>query len=122
MVLTREYIEEAFRTPVRRERLKYVLGCGSDREARNMVSRLQAMGYNIINLQGGDGYVLGTDEQVRKYALQEMKRARNVYQKAGNMLKRCTISDGIQIPVRAHFRTIRRRTEVQNQMSMEDVL
>ena len=122
MELTREYIEDAFRFPVRRERLKYVLGCGSDREARRIVSMLQERGYNIINLQDGGGYVLGTDTQVRRYALQAMKRARHVYQKAGDMLKRCTISDGIQIPVRAHFRTIKRRTEIQNQISMEDLL
>lgn len=121
MELTREYIEETFCVPVRRERLKYVLGCKSDREARNVVSKLQEQ-YNIINLQNGDGYALGTDEQVRRYAQQEMRRAVSIFRKSGAMLKRCTISDGIQIPVRAHFRTIRRRTEVQNQMSMEELL
>ena len=51
MLLTREYVLEVFQTPVRRERLKYVLGCKTDRQARDVLTRLQNEGYNIINLQ-----------------------------------------------------------------------
>lgn len=117
----REYIEETFQHPVRRERLKYVLGCKTDRQARMVLSRLQEE-YNIINMQDGTGYKLGTDEEVKQYANQEMNRARKVFIKAGGMLKRCTLTDGIQIPVRAHFRKIKARTELKDQISLEDIL
>ncbi|HIU49000.1 MAG TPA: hypothetical protein IAB04_06515 [Candidatus Avimonoglobus intestinipullorum] len=119
MVLTREYIEEAFRTPVRRERLKYVLGCGSDREARRIVTKLQEQGYNIINLQDGGGYVLGTDEQREAYGQQELHRAMKILFKALKMLRRLTLREAIRLLARAYRRAA--DTTDQNQISLEDV-
>ena len=97
-----------------------MLGC-PDRSAREVIASLQKE-YNIINLQDGRGYVIGTDEQVRRYVLQEHARARKIFIKANAMLKRCTLTEGIRVPVRAHFRTIKARTEIDNQISMEDIV
>ena len=68
------------------------------------------------------GYRLATDEETRQYAKQETARGAKILKKAAGMLKRCTVSDGIQIPVRAHMRTLRGRREIENQMSLEDIL
>lgn len=121
MELTHEYIMTTFKHPVSRERLKYVLNCKTDRQARRVLSSLQE-DYNIINMQDGTGYKLGTDAEVMAYVRQENSRARQVFRKTGRMMRRCTVSDGVQVPVRAHMRTIRARTEVENQMSLEDIL
>lgn len=120
MELTREYIEEAFRTPVRRERLKYVLGCKSDREARKVVEQLRKT-YNIVNLQDGRGYFIADDETTLKYAVMRRRRALSEFRAASMMEMRCRKRQGMKIPVRAHFRTIGADEPNRNQMSMEEL-
>lgn len=107
-----------FAEPVKRENLASVLGVGSDREARRILSELQKS-YNIINLQDGRGYFLADDETALKYAEQERKRALKSFLKANAMLKRCKKVDGIVIPVRAHVRTIGKRMPDPGQIRFE---
>lgn len=99
-------VDKVFAVPVKREDLASVLGVGSDREARRILSDLQ-MRYNIINLQDGKGYFLADDETALKYAEQERKRAVKSFLKANAMIKRCRGETGIEVPVRAHMRRIR---------------
>lgn len=98
-------VEKIFAVPVKREDLAAVLGVGSDREARRILSELQ-MRYNIINLQDGKGYFLADDDTALRYAEQERRRAIKSFAKANAMIKRCRSVSGIEVPVRAHMRRI----------------
>lgn len=101
-------IKVIFKEPVKRCDLAKVLGVESDREARRILSELQKT-HNIINLQDGRGYFLADDATAIKYAEQERKRALKSFNKANQMIMRCTSSDGIEVPVKAHMRKIRRK-------------
>lgn len=120
MEYDREYIEEAFKEPVRRERLKYVLGCKTDRQAREIVSQLQDLGYNIINMQDGTGYKLATEQEALAYGRQELSRAMKILIKALKMMRKFTLRDGIRLFVRAFRRA--EGKEIENQMCLEDIL
>lgn len=97
-----------FKNPVKREDLTKVLGVRSDREARRILAELQKT-YNIINLQDGRGYFLADDVTAMRYAEQERRRALKSFQKANEMIMRCKNTDGIEVPVKAHMRRIKRR-------------
>lgn len=101
-------VVEIFSSPVKRCDLARVLGVESDREARRILSELQKT-YNIINLQDGRGYFLADNKTAIRYAEQERKRALKSFNKANQMLMRCRGNDGIEIPVKAHMRKIKRR-------------
>lgn len=97
-----------FKEPVKRCDLAKVLGVESDREARRILSELQKT-HNIINLQDGRGYFLADNETAMRYAQQERKRALKSFDKANQMIMRCTSSDGIEVPVKAHMRRLKRK-------------
>jgi hypothetical protein len=101
-------VKAIFKEPVKRCDLARVLGVESDREARRILSELQKT-YNIINLQDGKGYFLADNKTAIRYAEQERKRALKSFNKANQMLMRCRGNDGIEIPVKAHMRKIKRR-------------
>lgn len=101
-------IKAIFSEPVKRCDLARVLGVESDREARRILSQLQKT-YNIINLQDGRGYFLADDETAVRYAEQERKRALKSFDKANQMLMRCKNASGIEVPVKAHMRKIKRK-------------
>ena len=101
-------VKTIFKEPVKRSDLAKVLGVESDREARRILSELQQT-YNIINLQDGRGYFLADDETAIKYAEQERKRALKSFNKANQMLMRCRNTNGIEVPVKAHMRKIKRK-------------
>lgn len=114
-------VQKLFAVPVKREDLASVLGVGSDREARRILSELQ-MRYNIINLQDGKGYFLADNDTAIRYAEQERRRAIKSFMKANEMIKRCRGASGIEVPVRAHMRRIGRidaRLEGQYEFDME---
>ena len=96
-----------FKNPVKREDLTKVLGARSDREARRILAELQKT-YNIINLQDGRGYFLADDVTAMRYAEQERRRALKSFRKANEMIMRCKNIDGIEVPVKAHMRRIKR--------------
>ena len=106
--------------PVTRSRLITLTG-ESDREVRKRIQRLREMGYNIINNQDGKGYFLASDEETLKYARMRRKRALSEFKAANLMEMRCMHKDGIEIPVKAHFRTIGYEPPCKNQIRMEEV-
>lgn len=113
-------VHKVFAVPVKREDLASVLGVGSDREARRILSDLQ-MRYNIINLQDGKGYFLADDETALRYAEQERKRAVKSFLKANAMVKRCRSATGIEVPVRAHMRRIGTRDVIEEGQCVFDI-
>lgn len=106
-------VKAIFSKPVKRAELASVLGVGSDREARKILSELQKQ-YNIINLQDGKGYFLADDKEALRYAQQERSRALKSFNKANEIIRRCRKCDCIEIPVRAHMRRLRGRGGAQN--------
>lgn len=115
-------IKEIFKEPVKRAELAKVLNCKSDRQARAMLSKLRE-NHNIINLQDGKGYVLADDETALKYAMQERKRAMSAFKAANRIIMRCSKgTEGIRVPVKAHFRTINKIYVNKNQLSLEETV
>lgn len=114
-------VREVFKEPVKRAALPKALGCENDREARRIIAELQKE-YNIINLQDGKGYFLADDETALRYGMQERKRAASAFKKAYKIISRCSPpKTGIKVPVRAHFRTIGKKNDVnKNQMSLDE--
>ena len=101
--------------------LPQILGCKSDREARKYIEALREKGYNIVNDGDGRGYYLADDERTLKYAAMRQKRALAEFKAANLMMLRCLHKEGMKIPVRAHFRTIGKKTDVnKNQISLEE--
>lgn len=106
--------------PVTRNELAFITG-ESDRSVRKRIQRLREQGYNIINNQDGSGYFLASDEETLKYARMRRKRALSEFKAANLMEMRCMHKDGIEIPVKAHFRTIGYESPCKNQIRMEEV-
>lgn len=102
-------IQEFFKVKRSRQEIANFFDC-SDREARSKIADLQEQ-YNIINLQDGKGYFIGSDKQVEEYAKQEMHRAKKTWEKARKMLQRVEQADGIKIPVKAHFRRLKAKDD-----------
>lgn len=116
--MTEQEILAHFNHHVKRQDLPKLFGC-SDRAARKRIEQLQEK-YNIVNLQDGKGYFLADNETALKYAKQERSRAKASYIKASRMIARCSDSQGEKVFVRAHFRTIGKKDNVNiNQISME---
>lgn len=116
--MTEQEILEHLKNHVKRQDLPKLFGC-SDRAARKRIEQLQEK-YNIVNLQDGKGYFLADNKTALKYAKQERSRAKASYIKASRMIARCSDSQGEKVFVRAHFRTIGKKDNVNiNQISME---
>ncbi len=94
----------------------------TDRAVRKRIQLLREKGYNIINRQDGKGYFLASDEETLKYARMRRKRAIAEFNAANLMEMRCIHKDGIEIPVKAHFRTIGYEQALKNQITMEDII
>ena len=109
-------VREIFKEPKTKKELMSIFKC-DEREIRRKIASLQK-NYNIVNFQDGKGYFLANDKQVEKYAKQELKRAVNIFTKASQMLKRVSAPEGIKIPVKAHFRTVKAQPKDTNQISM----
>jgi len=113
-------VTEVFKRPVRRSDLVKVLDCKSDREARKCIELLREKGYNIVNDGDGRGYYLASDEETIKYAAMRRKRALAEFRAANLMMLRVSQKEGIKIPVRAHYRTLGKKNDVnENQISLE---
>ena len=113
-------VETVFKNPVKRCDLPKVLGCSSDRKARQIMAELEKS-YNIVNLQDGRGYVLADDETAVKYAMQERKRGIASLKKANLILSRCKPVFGMPervVPVKAHFRRIGKVYTDRNQINL----
>lgn len=111
-------VEVLFKNPVKRCELPGILGCRTDREARRIMSELEKH-YNIVNMQDGRGYVLADDETAVKYAMQERKRGIASLKKSNLILSRCTtITPDMVVPVRAHFRRIKKSYVDKNQIEL----
>ena len=64
----------------------------SDRDARRIIAALQE-NFPIINLQDGKGYFLAEGDELKRYALQEYKRAVKVMRKARRLLKWANVDE-----------------------------
>lgn len=112
-------IIEIFKNPVKRQDLPKIFDC-PDRAARKQIEQLQKK-HNIVNLSDGRGYFLADDKTALRYAEQEKRRAKSDLNKANMIIARCLKSDGGEVvPVRAHFRRIKKATkEAPGQIQME---